>query len=129
MRATFRLTNLSYSLSACSQRADLTGVLFQLAEYGDVEAPIGAIIGGAVVVTGLALASTFAFKSGFEESARRCVPRQVTSIETGQPRGAVESKSDTCMSPFHASQEKIKERDAEYFGKKLPKGGINNKKR
>lgn len=58
------------SLRPATQRADLSSVVFQLAEYGDVDAPIGAIVGGAFVVTAIALASTFAFKSGFEESVR-----------------------------------------------------------
>jgi len=38
----------------------------QLAAAGDVEAPTGALIGAAAVATAVALASTFAFKSGFE---------------------------------------------------------------
>jgi hypothetical protein len=44
-------------------------LVLQLAEevkYGSVDAPFGAVAVGAVVVTGIALASTFFFKSGFE---------------------------------------------------------------
>jgi len=78
-RATVTVRNLDYLcqpylllttlLSWAPQRAGVQ-TLFTLAEeaykYGEVNAPVGAVVGGAVVITAVALASTFAFKSGFE---------------------------------------------------------------
>ena len=59
-------------MSPLAQRADLSSVVFQLAEVaertGEVEAPIGAIVVAAIVVTAAGLGSTFLFKSGFEEA-------------------------------------------------------------
>ena len=56
-----------------AQSAVSPDLVFQLAEevkYGSVDAPFGTVAVGAVVVTGIALALTFGFKSGFEAQVR-----------------------------------------------------------
>jgi hypothetical protein len=65
------------------QRSVSPELVFQLAEeviYGSVDAPFGAVAAGAVVVTGISLASTFFFKSGFEAQVRVPSPLSIQLV-------------------------------------------------